>query len=69
VYWSAQGGTLTSMDRWLGIVDHRFSPGVREMCCRESLHCSFEVASDNLHRTAQVKLSGRTMRQMVEHQG
>ena len=57
------------MDRWLGIVDHRFSPGVREMCCRESLHCSFEVASDNLHRTAQVKLSGRTMRQMVEDQG
>ena len=57
------------MDRWLGIVDHRFSPGVREMCCRVSLHGSFEVASDNLHRTAQVKLSGRTMRQMVEHQG
>jgi hypothetical protein len=57
------------MDRWLGIADHRFSPGMREMCCRESLHCSFEVASDNLYRTAQVGLSGRTIRMIVEDQG
>jgi hypothetical protein len=39
------------------------------MCCREALHCSFEVASDNLHRTAQLSISGGTVREMVENQG
>jgi len=56
-------------DQWLGLTDSRFSPGVREMGCRETLHCSFEVASDNLQRTAQLSLSGRTLREMVENQG
>lgn len=69
VYWSAQRGTMIPTDRWLGIVDHRFSPGVREMCCRESLHCSFEVASEDLRRTAQLSLSGGTIRTIVETQG
>jgi hypothetical protein len=57
------------MDQWLGIADARFSPGVREMCCREVLHCPFEVASDNLSRTAQVTLSGSTIRTLVETEG
>lgn len=39
------------------------------MCCREALHCSFDVASDNLHRTAQLSMSGRTVRQIAERQG
>ena len=39
------------------------------MCCREALHCSFEVASDNLRRTAQWSLSGRSLREVVENQG
>jgi hypothetical protein len=39
------------------------------MCCREALHCSFEAASDNLHRTAQLSLSGSTIRELVESQG
>jgi len=39
------------------------------MCCREALHCSFDVAAENLHRTAQLSLSGGTVRQVVEHQG
>jgi len=69
VYWSAEAGATIPMDQWLGITEHRFSPGVREMCCRESLHCSFEVASDNLCRTAQMELSGRTIRTIVENQG
>jgi hypothetical protein len=69
VYWSAQGGTFIPTDQWLGLAEHRVSPGVREMCCREALHCSFEVAADNLHRTAQVTLSGSTVRGIVEHQG
>lgn len=57
------------MDRWLGITQQRFSPGVREMGCRQSLHCSFEVASDTLRRTAQLSLCGQTIRQIVENQG
>jgi hypothetical protein len=39
------------------------------MCCREALHCSFDVAAENLQRTAQLLLSGSTIRQVVENQG
>ena len=39
------------------------------MCCREALHCSFEVASDNLQRTAQLSLCGRVIRQIAETEG
>jgi hypothetical protein len=56
-------------DQWLGIAVHRFSPGVREMCSRQALHCSFEVASDNLERTAQLSIGGPTMRELVENEG
>src|SRR4030042_337503 len=60
VSWSKQNGTFIPVDAWLGLVEHRFSPGVREMCCREALHCAFEVASDNLQRTAQLSIGGRS---------
>jgi hypothetical protein len=42
VYWSAQSGTFIPTDQWLGLAEHRVSPGVREMCCREArrLHLS-----------------------------
>jgi hypothetical protein len=69
VYWSPKTGTVIPVDDWLGIAVHRFSPGVREMCCRESLHCSFEVAGENLRRSAQVSINGRSIRQIVEKQG
>ena len=69
VYWSVKIGTIIPADAWLGIKAHRFSPGVREMCCREALHCSFDVTAANLARTAQVLLSGSTIRQVVENQG
>jgi hypothetical protein len=39
------------------------------MGCREALHCSFEVAGENLQRTAQVSISARSLREMVERQG
>ena len=64
-----QSGTFVPTDQWLGLTAYRFSPGVREMCCREALHCSFEVASDNVQRTAQLSISGRCFREMVETQG
>lgn len=69
VYWSAPAGTVIPLDQWLGLTEHRFSPGVREMCCREALHCPFEVASANLQRTARLSLDGRTLREIVETQG
>jgi hypothetical protein len=69
VYWSAQSGPVIPIDQWLGLTEHRVSPGVREMGCREALHCSFEVASANLQRTAQLSLDGRTLRELVEDQG
>ncbi len=69
VYWSPQRGTVVPVDQWLGVTEQRFSPGVREMGCREALHCSFEVASANLQRTAQLSLDGRTLRELVEDQG
>ena len=39
------------------------------MCCREALYCSFEVARDNLQRTAQLSLAGRSVRELVENEG
>lgn len=69
IYWSRDCGAVVPVDEWLGIVDERFSPGVREMCCREALHCSFDVAGDNLGRTAQLSLSGPTVRVIAESQG
>jgi len=69
VYWSPQNGTVIPVDQWLGLAEHRVSPGVREMCGREALHGSFEVARDNLQRTAPWSLRGRTVRERVERQG
>jgi hypothetical protein len=69
VYWSAKTGPVVPVDDWLGIAKHRFSAGVREMCCREALHCSFGVAGDNLRRTAQLSINERTIRRLVENQG
>ena len=68
-YGSAENGTTAPTDQWLGVTMQRFSPGVREMGCREALHCSFQVASDNLQRTAQLPLNSRSLREMTEHQG
>ena len=60
---------MVPTDQWLGLSTHRFSPGVREMGCRAALHGSFEVASDNLQRLAQLSLDGRSLREMAEHEG
>jgi hypothetical protein len=69
VYWSSAQGTVIPVDQWLGLTEQRVSPGVREMCCREALHCPFEVASANLQRTAQLSISGRSLRAVVETEG
>ena len=60
---------MIPVDQWRGLTEQRFRPGVRERCCREALHCPFEVARANLQRTAPWSLDGRTLREVVENQG
>jgi hypothetical protein len=44
--------------------------GVRELACRlNQKGPSFRTVAENLARTAQVSLSGETLRQLVEHEG
>ena len=56
-------------DRWLGIAENRYSPGLREMVCRLSLNEAFVPASTNLKRMVQVTLSSFAIRSIVEAQG
>jgi len=69
VFWSVQFGTAVPLDILLGITTSKFSPGVREMCCRESLNCAFVPAGKNLKRTAQLDISSFAIRTLVESQG
>lgn len=57
------------LDILLGVTNSKFSPGVREMCCRESLNCAFVPAGKNLERTAQLSISSFAIRSIVESQG
>jgi len=69
IYWNAERGSSAPLDAMLGILQDRYSAGVREMCCRLSLDSSFIPASENLQRTAQLSLSSTTIREIVETQG
>jgi len=69
VYWSKATGSVRPADRWLGIEQYSVSPGVREMCCLESLDSSFGNASRLLKRTAQLTLSEDRIRRVVEAEG
>ena len=69
VYWNRQDGTRVPLDLWLGIDTRRFSPGIREMCSRESLHKSFHCAATDLGRTAQIRLSKQTLRKIIHAEG
>jgi hypothetical protein len=63
-------GTTTPLDRWLDTVEVTISLGVREMACRlNGDGKNFDKAAANLARTAQVKLSGETLRVLVEAEG
>lgn len=69
VYWSSATGTIKLADRWLGIERYNVSPGVREMCCLESLDSSFANVVRSLKRTAQLRLSEDRIRRIVEAEG
>ena len=69
--WHSPGeGTSTPLDSWLDTVEGTISLGVREMACRlNGDGKNFDKAAVNLARTAQIKLSGETLRVLVEAEG
>jgi hypothetical protein len=69
--WHSPGeGTTTPLDQWLDTLESTISLGVREMACRlNGDGKNFDKAAANLARTAQVKLSGETLRVLAEAEG
>jgi hypothetical protein len=58
------------LDSWLGTLEGAISLGVREMACRLNADGkNFDKAADNLKRTAQIHVSGETLRTLVEAEG
>ena len=69
--WYSPGeGTTAPLDLWLDAAEATISLGVREMACRlNGDGKNFDKAAENLARTAQVRLSGETLRVLVEAEG
>jgi hypothetical protein len=69
--WHSPGeGSSTPLDAWLDTVEGTISLGVREMACRlNGDGKNFDKAAAHLARTAQVRLSGETLRGLVETEG
>ena len=69
--WHAAGhGTRTPLDVWVASAEATISLGVRAMACRRNGDGkNFDKAAANLARTAQVAVSGETLRQLVETEG
>jgi len=69
--WHSRGeGTTTPLDGWLDTVESTISLGVREMACRlNGDGKNFDKAAANLARTAQIQVSGETLRKLVETEG
>jgi len=69
-YHHPQEGTTTPVDALLDAAEATVSVGVREMCSRLNAGAgSFARASENLDRTAQLRISRETLRQIVESDG
>jgi len=69
-WYSPTDGTSTPLDRWVDAVEATISLGVREMACRlNGDGKNFDKAAANLARTAQVGISGETLRVLVETEG
>src|SRR5207302_8823043 len=69
--WHSPGdGTSTPLDAWVDALEGTLSLGVREMACRlNGDGKNFDKAAANLAGTAQVHLSGETLRVLVETRG
>lgn len=69
-YHGRQEGTCTPVDALLDVAEATVSLGVREMASRvNAAGRSFARAAEDLGRTAQIRLSRETLRQMVESEG
>lgn len=69
-WYSAEEGSSAPIDVWLDTAEGTISLGVREMACRlNGDGKNFDKAAANLNRTAQVRLSGETLRTLVEAEG
>jgi hypothetical protein len=67
---SPDEGTTTPLDAWLDTLEGTISLGVRERACRlNGDGKNFDKAAANRARTAQVALSGETLRTLVEAEG
>jgi hypothetical protein len=63
-------GSITPLDAWLDQAEASLSQGARALACRLNLASrNFDKAADNLARTAQIRLSGEALRQLVEDEG
>ena len=64
------GGSVTPLDKLVDALEATISVGTRELCCRLNANAkSFEKAAENLEKAAQVRLSGETLRKVVENEG
>jgi hypothetical protein len=67
---SAVDGSAAPVDVWLMPEGENVTVGVREMACRlNNDAASFEKATENLKRTAQIKMSAEQLRQVVQGEG
>lgn len=64
-----EGSRIAPADEFLGIHQSSYSPGVREMCCREALSASFISSCNNLERLAQIKISSSVIRHIAQTEG
>jgi len=69
VYWAKGRPSVVPVDEWLGISTERYSPGVREMCCREASGEDFRKVAEDLKRVGQIEMTHETARQIVEREG
>ena len=71
IRWSSvEEGSTTPLDIALDAAEATVSLGVRELACRLNQSASsFDKAAENLGRAAQVRISGESLRQVVEAEG
>lgn len=63
-------GSAAPIDAWLMPEGENVTVGVREMACRlNNDAASFEKATENLERTAQIRMSAEQLRQLVQGEG
>jgi hypothetical protein len=69
-WFGRESGSRTPLDAVVDAVEATISVGVRDLCCRLNGNArNFEKAAENLAWAGQVRLSGETLRQVVEQEG